>query len=228
MNNDGKPELFCGCSTLGNIHDTMGIPYSDYSSWFMGFDNNLQFLFPPVKFDAYPSYTSLAVIKSGKKKRIALLFRNRNKSNPPSIIALFNGKGEIIRKKEVTELDIPYHFHPHINTINYKGKQVIMIQRDKKTILLVDTLFRPLKTLNNFKPKKLEITTDLNGDGWDEFIYRGDNYSFIITQADFKNPVVINTDYEPFSKLPLCFSIKKNGNKLPELFIKPGNKAFLE
>ncbi len=81
INKDGKPEIYCSTNTIGNIPDSLGIPYNDYSSWFLGFDEKLHFLFKPVEFNAYTSSCRITNLQSGGKTRIAALFRNNG--NPP-------------------------------------------------------------------------------------------------------------------------------------------------
>jgi hypothetical protein len=48
VNGDSIPELFTGSNTTANIHDSLPIPYNDYKSYFLAYNNKLKFLFPPI------------------------------------------------------------------------------------------------------------------------------------------------------------------------------------
>lgn len=50
LNDDGKPEITGSVSAAGNIHDSLGIPFHDYSAWLMSYTREFQFLFPPLSF----------------------------------------------------------------------------------------------------------------------------------------------------------------------------------
>ena len=221
---DGKADIFCSYSTLGNIHDSLGIPYSDYSSWLMGFNEKLDLMFTPIEYDAYPSHACMAKIRTGNKNRIVVFFKNKSKSGLPSMIAIIDEKGEIIRKKSIGKDGI-LNMHPTISAIIYKGIPAIMTKVDNNSIVLLDTLLQPVKTISNLATGRFLFKTDLNRDGNDELVFKVDNKNILITQIGFNYPVKIINDRDPFSKIPFCISIKKNGGNPPELFIKAENKV---
>ena len=51
VDGDSKPEIFGALSACGNFGDK--VPFSDSSTWFMIFDENLEFEFPPTEFPGY-------------------------------------------------------------------------------------------------------------------------------------------------------------------------------
>ncbi len=228
LNEDNKPEIYCSSSTSGNYADNIAFPFNDYSSWVMGFNEKLEFLFPPIKFDAYQSGTHIATIQSGGKNRIVVYFLNKSKSpDPPSMIALMDESGKFLRKKSFGKdglnSDIPYL----IATFDYKGEPGLLMNTGDNSCILLDTLLNIVQTFTGFAPARLRFKADLDRDGEKEMIFTTVNNRVLILRPDLRHPVHIKVDNDPFSKLPLCISLKKNGNKLPELFIKPGNKAFL-
>ncbi len=227
IDDDNIPEIFCGSSTSGNIPDSDSIPYSDYSSWLLGFDEKLRFLFPPVEFDAYQSGFKLGEIRSGNKNLVVAFFYNKNKSQePPSMIALYEKNGKILRRKLFTWDSLNSKKPSFVTTTDYKGQSVIVMSYDNKTVVLLDTLLNPFKTIEGFNLLRLRFRKDLDLDGTDEFVFITDEYPVLITRAGFENPIGINVEKDHFSTIPFCVSVKQNGDNLPELFIKSENNAY--
>ncbi|MCB2209217.1 MAG: histidine kinase [Bacteroidetes bacterium] len=219
LNDDNKLEIFCGCSTLGNIHDSLGIPYSDYSSWLFGFDHQLNLLFDPIEYDAYPSFIHIKEIKSGDRTRIVALFRNKSNSDHASILILIDEKGNTVRKMDIEDNGIEYNFHPTISSISYQGGQYLMMNSDTNETLLLDTTFKVVKTIPVFAMDRILETVDMNQDGKKEFIFRDMKNKIQITDDDLKNSVILPTKLSSSYMNPWSASIKWNGKKLPELFI---------
>jgi hypothetical protein len=225
LNDDGKMEMFCGCSTLGNIHDSLGIPYSDYSSWLFGFDDQLRLLFDPIEYDAYPSFIRVNEINSGNKKRIVAFFKNKSKSEHLSVLTLLDDKGKTIRKKNIQDDGLAFNFHSTISTIDYQDEMYIMMMSDTNETLLIDTLFNTVKTIPNFAFDRVLAITDLNQDGNDEFILRDLQSNILITDSHLENPVILPVELNSFYMNPWKMSIKSNGKGFPEIFIKSDNKV---
>lgn len=227
MDKDNTPEIICGSNTSGNIQDSDSIPYSDYSSWLMGFDEKLEFLFPPIEYDAYQSGLKVAGIQSGGKSRVVAYSYNKNKSQkPPSMITLIDKNGRILRKRLLRQNNGKDEALSLIATMDYFGQPVIVMSSDNKSVILFDTLLNPVKTIKGFNLLRLRFREDLDLDGTDEFVFITDEYPVLIARAGLKDAVGINIDREPFSTIPYCVSIKQNGDKLPELFIKAENNAY--
>jgi len=227
LNDDQKPEFFCSSNTVGNIPDSLGIPYNDYSSWFMGFDENLRFLFPPVEFKAYPSKTGITEIYSGNKKRIVTFFNNKSKSNLSSMIVMFDREGKVIRKRMLGMEGLPLGLHPKKFSMNYKNTPVIVSQADDHTIILLDTMLNPVKRIKESIPLNIRFKFDLDRDGTQELIFRSDDYPVMVMQSPLDDRVNIKVERKAFPKIPFCVSVKQNGDDLPELFIKAENDAYL-
>ncbi len=223
IDSDGTAEIFCSCNTLGNIDDSLKIPFNDYSSWIMGFDTDLNFLFSPIEYDIFSSLVSMDVINTNSGKLIAAYFKNNSKKDVPSKIALINTKGKIIKQRTILRNEPKQITRNQLCSILTKGntESLVFLGGSNAEILNDD-----LNVLTSYQVEGLlnfHKKFDLNNDGKDELIFRGQNYSFIITQMGFKDPVIINTYRNHFSTIPLCISIKKNGNELPYLFIKADN-----
>jgi two-component sensor histidine kinase len=63
VDGDGKPEIFGSISACGNFGRM--VPYSDSSTWFMVFNTNLRFEFPPVEFYGYVNSLETEAYKNG-------------------------------------------------------------------------------------------------------------------------------------------------------------------
>jgi len=203
MDKDNTPEIICGSNTSGNIQDSDSIPYSDYSSWLMGFDEKLEFLFPPIEYDAYQSGLKVAGIQSGDKSRVVAYSYNKNKSQkPPSMITLIDKNGRILRKRLLRQNNGKDEALSLIATMDYFGQPVIVMSSDNKSVILFDTLLNPVKTIKGFNLLRLRFREDLDLDGTDEFVFITDEYPVLIARAGLKDAVGINIDREPFSTIP--------------------------
>lgn len=200
-------------------------PYGDYSSWLMGFDEKLKFLFPPIEFNAYQSGITIDEIQSGGKNRVVVFFNNRSKSDLPSMIATFNKQGEIIRKKFTGKDGFPNYLYAYRFIPEYKRMQVIAMKIDNHFVTFLDTLLNPVKTIKGLSPGHLWLQAELDKDSTDELVFSAENNSILITQTGFESPVGIEIDRKSFSTIPFCVSVKQNGDNLPELFVKVENKA---
>ncbi len=227
LNGDHRPEIYSSSQTLGNIPDSLEIPYNDYSSWLMGFNEKLEFLFPPLEYKAYPSYIKIQEIKTGSKNRIVALFKNKSKTELSTMIALVNESGDIIRKKLIQDYVLLDKGYPDLLVSEDSRKPLIMLISDDNQVVLLDTLLQTLTEIPNLPVSNLLLKSDINRDGRNELIFRTNDYNLIITQSTLDDPVFIKTERDPFSNIPFCVSVKLNGNNAPELFVKADNKASL-
>ena len=70
LDGSGYPEIIGNMGAAGNIHDSIGIPYSDYSAWLMVLDHNLDYLFDPIEF---PGLHSLITVQAFKSKGVNMI-----------------------------------------------------------------------------------------------------------------------------------------------------------
>jgi len=215
-------------STLGNIHDSINIPYSDYSSYFMGFDHSLELLFPPIKYNVYPSGTSIAELNVDGEQVIAVHFKNYSDNNIPSELKLINLRGETIRELKIQADDPILGSQLRIaKVLDEDNNELLVMLGGDKVVLLENGL--AIKEIIEIEDVNLFLRRyDLNQDGTEEMLFADRDQNILITQAGFNHTAKLETNRDPFSSIPFCLSIKTNGLELPEIFIKgDNNKGYL-
>ncbi len=226
VDDDGKAEIFCSYNTLENIHDSLNIPYNDYSAYFMGFDHRLNFLFPPIEYNVYPAAASIAEIEIDGEKVFALLFKNRSHKEVPSELKLINAKGEIL-KEIYFDADDPVIRNKHsIEKIIKDENSESVALFGGSSVVVLDQVLEINDIVEIEGANHLLLNFDLNKDGIEEMVFSEYNQSLLITQAGLKDPVRVKTFRDPFSKIPYCVTVKENGDDYPELFIKSDNKVY--
>ncbi len=229
LNNDTIPEIYCGSYTAANIHDSLNIPFSDYSSWFMGFNNKLEFLFPPVEQKAHPSTVYVYnFTNNGGEKFIVAYFRDKENSKDRLVFYEANAK---------EYSSITFEFTPEerkknslfINPMNINNKSTILIGIIDGYFVMYNEKLEPLKIKTELENATLVYSGDLNNDGIEEFVFRAStNEYIIILDNKLKNPVWIKSNILTHSQKPYKIGIKHNNiNKPDELFIKAEDHIYL-
>lgn len=222
LNKDDQPEIFCATNTRGNIHDSLGIPFNDYSSWLFAFDKHLEFLFPPIEFNAYPSGISIA--KS--KDKIAVLFSNNSNSDLPSFKGFIDLEGKIANKQKLQGQFQSYSFFINPPNIQYQGKPGLLLRTTPQGTLIVD---EELDVVNAVKLKNMSylfLKTDLDSDGKQEYLFKDMEQSLVILREEFTDPVVIDINQGVFPATSPIVTVKENGIAQRELFIKLGDQVL--
>ncbi|MCD4773815.1 MAG: histidine kinase [Bacteroidales bacterium] len=227
LNNDNYPELICSSCSRGNIHDSLGIPYSDHNAWLIIYDNKLNYFFEPISFKGYPGGIRCEIFNNSETGlQLYVLFSCQDKRGSTVKLLLFSPDG-----KKIIENDISHTFSSSAFLFKTKHKEkekLFIINNNGKTYSINNNL-----KLFLFKDIKYPIFSksfqfNLNKDKEKELIFVGDNRkNIIITQGNFDYPVLINippdNNYSRFFNV----SLKKNGNKDPELFIQNGANCYL-
>lgn len=223
---DGEMEIFCSCNTLGNIHDSMNIPYNDYSSYILGFDHQLNLLFPPLKYEVYPSSAIITSVEFSGKSYYAYYFRNLSSHDTVSEIGLLNAKGIIVKRRSVRQDDVALADQNLLITLKGADGKEFLAMLGSDQVVFLDEELKVNGKVTISGAEALILKSDLNLDGEVEWVFKSSYSNVLVTQKDFKNPMMIDAQYDSFSKSPLCISVKKNGDEYPELFIKSANKAY--
>ncbi|MCK4667422.1 histidine kinase, partial [Candidatus Dependentiae bacterium] len=227
LNNDKYPELICSTYSRGNIHDSLGIPYSDYNAWLIIYDNKLNYFFEPVGFKGYPGGVKCELINNTKTGlQLYVLFSCCDKRGLINKIALLSTEG-----KKIIENDISHIFKDGaflFKTKHNEKEELFIINNNGKIYSINNKL-----ELSLYKDLKSSILAnifqiDLNNDTEKEFIFVGNNRKNItITQGDFDYPVLINVPPDNIYSSFFNISLKKNGDNDPELFIQNGANCYL-
>lgn len=213
IDNDGVPEFYLGSHAVGNCKKDD--PYSDHYSWLMVFSPDIEFRFDPVKTGVYPSNFYVDQYVLHNKNYIVGLQIYEGKENFPCYIALFNDKGEIIKKVEF-EYSREWHdpvLLPQIktNTISILKKNGTLLHYDSDLNLVSSLRITPVNT-----SWKNLIKIDADQDGKEEFIFQSASMDRIfIAQSDFSDVNEIDLQEK---NVALKFSLKLTKGKPPEIF----------
>ena len=187
LNYDSIPEIYCATSASGNIHDSLRFPYNDYSSWFMGFDNHLNFLFPPVRLDRYPLTGNINLFKNRKGRQfIATAAYDYNERKYR--LAFYTAGGKVYSR---FSFPLAYSFVKNGQTffkpVQYRGKPYIFCCNKSGIFYLYDENFHFKKVKTKLARQALVFSGDINGDSHTEYVFRsGFSFHFTITNRNFK------------------------------------------
>ncbi len=228
LDNDSIPEIYCGSFTVANIQDSLNIPYSDYSSWLLGYSSNLEFLFPPIEQKAYPSTIQVCKYTNKKgEKFIAATFTNLEN----------NSYKLVFYKAAAKEYScIDFEFTPEERKKNILFLKPIKLSNEPFLLIgIIDGYFTMYNENLEIKKIKTDIGNavfyfngDLNKDGIDEFIFKSRLGEYlIILDHKLKNPVWVKSNMQIHSEKPVNQGIKHKKNKPDELFIKAEDHIYL-
>lgn len=205
INSDSLPEFILNINANGNCRENA--PYTDMYSWLMVLDNNLDFLFPPVKLSKYPSRLLLLPLKLKDYTRLVALQDYNGTGKDYPALFLFDTKGRLLQSKPVKDI---------VNPISWilkseKDNTFYFIKNRMGEVEELDTTF---SVINSFSIPPVEsgepmAVYDLNQDGKMEYIFQGEHKnSIIISQSDLSSPVSF-----PLSNYQYFFNISEVNNK---------------
>ncbi len=198
LNYDSSPEIYCATSASGNIHDSLRFPYNDYSSWFMGFDNHLSFLFTPVRLDRYPLSGNINLFKNSKGNEfIATAAYDYNEKKYR--LAFYVAGGKVYSR---FSFPLSYSFvkngHTYFKPIQYHGQPYIFLCNKNGIFYLYDEYFHFKKVKTKLAGQTLDFAGDINGDGRTEYIFRsGTSFRYTITNQNFKTIATFRANFKP-------------------------------
>ncbi|GAP41887.1 histidine kinase [Lentimicrobium saccharophilum] len=211
---DGKNEILIQGHASDNIADT-SFRYHDRSAWLMVLDRKLNFLFEPKEFKGAYSHIYPFIFENNLSFSQAGFYIRSTPPSNDSKICILEKNGKITREKYLP--DIPFNGFNNIFFFSAKGKPYIaFIKKNKKELLIIDQEF-------NITEKEMEVNIgqvesfDLDNDGLNEIIsYDSESGKLIILRNNLKQPALIDLSLNSGS---LRFSLKNNGEELPELVI---------
>jgi two-component sensor histidine kinase len=164
---DNRPEIFGTMSASGNYKKI--IPFPDSSTWFMVYDDQLRFKFPPVEFPGFANGLDINSFSNGNSKGYVLSHLRNGADTAmlaPSIM-LFSTTGELLKK----------HFY---SDLGLEGNEILLIlkhnQSDKiyvvsNKIIEFNDQLEPIRTVDlPFRTKVFAYQFDINADGEDELL----------------------------------------------------------
>lgn len=225
LDDDGNefPEIYCGSTTAGNIPDSMGIPYSDYYSWFFGFNNKLELMFPPIKNTYYPSGLSICTYKSDEGENfIAAAFNDNVKKL--QTVKFFNSGNKVTSEKEFkSSVSSKSSIVSFMKNITIEGRKFIIMGIYDNVFILINEKLEIIRRKALKSALSLRLINDLNKDGKNEFVFMSPEFELIIYDHNLENPAIFNTNILPFAASWFSVGIKHNGDKQDEIFLKTDN-----
>jgi len=224
LDKDSIIEIFCGSSTPGNISNSMAIPYSDYYSWFFGFNNKLKPLFSPIKNVYYPSSVGSAKYTDDKGKNyIAVAFIDNSKRK--LVIQFYDSENKIFSEREFVNPQISKsNLVSIMKNITVDGMNLILMGVENNEFILINENNEIIIKRDIYEDGySLRFEGDLNKDNKPEYIFSTKNQEYIIYDNNLENPVKLKTDINTHTSAWLSTGIKHNGVEQDEMFIKTDN-----
>ncbi len=221
LDRDGIPEIFSNSSALGNCDSSL--PYTDHFSWIMVFKPDLSFKFPPECLMRYPSNTSLGVLAGKKEDYLIVLHHYRGREEYPSFLALLNGKGAFLKKRDL-EKDF---FRGQYCLINAEKEHThVLMVGEGGQVFSVDTalMIRGLPSIPPVSVFNYQLL-DLDNDGKKEILFKCRNTDrFVVMRSDHKAVLEYSLSHEMKKSV---FSIIENGVKPPRLFLSTDKSSYI-
>jgi len=181
IDGDRKPEIFGTFSACGNFG--VQVPFSDSSTWFMIFDEDLNFEFPPVEFPGYVNGLETVGYKKGD-------FNGYLLSHIPfgvdttllsARIIMCSADGKILRHRLYS--DIGFSGYIRLVTTKSDSEERIYVIKDK--VIELNDKLEIVRTVDLPLTSDYIITqSDLNGDSIDEFLFYSEREEKLVVYSD--------------------------------------------
>ncbi|MBC8320451.1 MAG: histidine kinase [Bacteroidetes bacterium] len=192
LDQDNKFEITGFTCAAGNVHDSMKIPYNDYSAWVLVFDDDLSLLFEPIERPGFRSGFEVFPFINNKTNYIVAYYNHIGQNDNYPELMIIDGKGEIVKNYNFPKSD-------------KKNRMLFLNETNKKLLFNIVDTDGKIISFN----KDLEITginelgrkispgvypTDLNKDSKPEFLFTTNNNELIIISDDFSYQVLLSFD----------------------------------
>ncbi|MDA3907211.1 MAG: histidine kinase [Bacteroidales bacterium] len=223
FDDDGKKEIFGRTGAVGQVHDSLGFKYGDYNAWLMVYDYNLNLLFEPIKFPGFLSWLDVQAITIDGEKLLICYYNHLGRSDNYPKLFLVNNKGETV-KEHIFPKSSKIKRFLYVNDFNGESRFNIIDENGHIAIYSIDFQLINKYDLNSTVfSDPLQI--DLNNDGRIEWVFNSKDRCLLITDQEFKNPIMLKHHFPLSSNggSPLIL----NGNNRPTLFFYSNNNEFL-
>ncbi|MCF8234076.1 MAG: histidine kinase [Bacteroidales bacterium] len=224
LDKDGRVEIMGRNVAAGNVEDSLGIPYDDYSAYIMAFDSKLELLFEPVKFPGFRSTIQAQPIKRNGKNLIAAYYYHvGSMKNIPKLLML-NHNGKII--DSVVMHEAPKINHTFLVT-DGEENQILNILNDYGQIQKYNLKLEKITSydLNHNVLSGYIKQSDLNGNDRKEIIMLTQQQSgVLITDYDLSYPAILPLDLQKGKVFLSPLHCKING---ADLVVSDNQKYYL-
>ncbi len=202
-------------------------PYTDHFTWLMAFDQQLKFIFEPIKINAHPSTLDVIPVEWNNKEYFLLLNCYLGTNNLKSSILLYDLHGA-----KVKELELPKNEDWNSSSLLFmnsgKEKQFYIITL-AGTIYKIGKSFDEINILKIILPNSSNYFVysilDIESDGNNEILFKSKNTDeVIIFRNDFSDYVTIDI---PGDSYVHHYSLIKETNKKNKLYVEGENYAYI-
>ena len=212
VDNDGRMEICGNMYAAGQVPDSLGYKYNDYSTWLMVFNHKLELLFEPIEFPGFRSELSVSPVSINGSKLLACYYNHRGPNDNYPKLFLAKTDGTIIKEHLFLKSSKILRWLNAVSTEDGLFLHLIgengMISIFNQDLELVKKVNLGPTIISNFK------MADLDLDGIEEFVLSTRNKEIIITENDLSNPATFTIDFPP-TTLNL---LMHNKNTTPSLF----------
>lgn len=218
---DQRPEIFGTLTASGNYRTN--VPYSDSSTWFMVFDDHLNFKFPPPEFPGFANSLEINAYKNGTTKGYVLVHwvGGADTTVLKSRIMIYSSEGKLLRYRLLSDLGCYKYVSPFVLD-NGRSDRIYLVEN--KIIELNDQLEVVRTKELPFQSVINPFQVDINDDGEDEFlIYSGEEERLIVYSGELQKIA------EQRIKTPDAlwkFSQYISGNHEHKLFMSSGDSGY--
>ena len=178
---DGRPEIFGITGASGNFKTW--VPFSDWSTWLMVFNDSLKYKFPPIEFPGLTNQLEINSYSNGVFKGYAVT-HNTGSADTTVLkprIMLYSSEGKMIRERKFS--DLGFNIHTNMAVIKSKNTDRLYLIADG-----VIELNDKLEVVNKIKPPfnsyYNNYSCDINFDGEPELLlYSTDEEKLVIYNA---------------------------------------------
>jgi two-component sensor histidine kinase len=182
-----KSTFLLSTQATGNVDETS--PFCDSFSWFMILNDDLEFVFSPIKIGEYPSRLIAIPIKDTRNTMYVVFHEYFGTADSKSMFYLYDKNGNKV--SEVEAVDFEPIFANIFPGEDGNAKSFYFLRNSDGIVEQFDAAFNTVQT---HKLPALEycqpiacIDSDLDGNDEYLFIGRGGN-SLVMCQTDFRNP----------------------------------------
>jgi hypothetical protein len=170
LNRDGDMELVGNTAASGNIPDSLGIPYHDYSAWLMVFNGSLDLLSEPKAFPGFRNdLMVLPVIIDGVPQLAALLIPVGVALDHPHVM-LCDANGNVIKDQVLENLEPGSKFFMN-NPFNSSESPSFLLIDQKGSLTELDHDFNCKEKVEiSVKPAMGPVISDFDSDSEPELL----------------------------------------------------------
>jgi len=218
IDDDGKKEISGGLIAAGQVSDTLGYDFSDYSAWLMVFDHKLDMLFEPIEFPGFRSNLDVIPVSINGDKLFGGYYNHTGALDNYPKLFLVNKEGDIVKEHVFQKSTKIYRWLD----VKKKDNEIFFnIIDESGNISIFNPELKLIDKINlNYSINRDYNKVDLDLDGEDEFIFVSKNDEILITRNDFSDIVSLSLDFPP----DFSISLITNATDSPYLFINNGKQ----